>query len=258
MFRSTNPTLRESFFSRERAFAGQPAMTIQGTINKCFILLALIVLTASWVWGQVMQKTVAVVAYGQAAPSNPAAMGIAVAGGIVGFILAMVTIFKKDWAKVTVPLYALCEGALLGGVSAIFEMQMPGIVLQAVMLTFGVLFCMLAIYKSGLIKVDQKFIMGISSAIGAIFLVYIVNIVLGIFGRGVPMVYSSSPFGIGFSLFVCGVAALSLMVDFYQIEQYAQMGLKKDMEWYGAFSLMVTLIWLYMEILRLLSKLRRR
>jgi len=258
MFRSTNPTLREDMFAGERSYAGGEAMTIQGTVNKCFILLGLVMLSAFWVWGQVMPETpVAGYQLGQQT-GNPAAMGIAMAGGIIGFIVAMVTIFKKDWAAVTVPIYALCEGAFLGGISAIFEMRYPGIVTQAVLLTFGVMFCMLAIYRSGFIQVDQKFIMGISSALGAIFLVYLVNIILGLFGRGIPLMYSSSPFGIGFSLIICGVASFSLLVDFHMIEQYSRMGLKKNMEWYGAFSLLVTLVWLYMEILRLLSKLSRR
>ena len=258
MFRSSNPTLREGFFEQERAYAGQQAMTIQGTINKCFILLSLIVVSAAWVWGQVIPKTPILDVYGQVAPSNPAAMSLAIGGMFVGAIFGFITIFKRDWAHVTAPIYAVCEGAFLGGVSAMFEMQYPGMVTQAVMLTFGVLFCMLAIYRSGLIKVDQKFVMGVSSAIGAIFLIYMVNLVLSFFGRGVPLMYSSSPFGIGFSLIVCGIAALSLMVDFYMIEQYSRMGLNKRMEWYGAFSLMVTLVWLYLEILRLLSKLNRR
>jgi len=257
MFRSTNPVLRESVFARERSFAGGQVMTIQGTVNKCLILLALVMVSAFWVWGQVMPK-MPVLSYQPGQTGNPAAMGIAMTAGIIGFIVAMVTIFKKDWAAVTVPIYALCEGAFLGGISAIFEMSYPGIVAQAVLLTFGVMFCMLAIYRSGIIQVDQKFIMGISSAIGAIFLVYMVNIVLGFFGRGIPLMYSSSPFGIGFSLIICGVAAFSLLVDFHMIEQYSRMGLKKNMEWYGAFSLLVTLVWLYMEILRLLSKLSRR
>lgn len=185
-------------------------------------------------------------------------MAIAVGGGIIGFIFALITIFKKDWAPVTAPIYALCQGAFLGGVSAIFEMQYPGIVMQAVALTFGVLFCMLMVYKSGIIKVDQKFILGIASATGAIVLVYAMNFVLGFFGRGVPIVNSSGPFGIGFSLLVCGIAALNLIVDFHMIEQFSRMGLKKKVEWYGAFALMVTLVWLYLEILRLLSKLNRR
>ena len=258
MFRSTNPTLRENAFAQQRNYAGGQVMTIQGTINKCFVLLCLVMLSAFWVWGQVLPKTPVLAGQQAVQAGNPAAMGMTMGGAILGFIFAMITIFKKDWASVTVPIYALCEGAFLGGISAVFEMSYPGIVTQAVALTFGVMFCMLAIYKSGLIQVDQKFIMGISAAIGAIFLVYVVNIILSFFGRGIPLMYSSGPFGIGFSLIICGVAAFSLLVDFYMIEEYSRMGLKKNMEWYGAFSLMVTLVWLYLEILRLLSKLNRR
>ena len=137
-------------------------------------------------------------------------------------------------------------------------MQYPGIVVQAVSLTFGVMFCMLMVYKSGLIQVNEKFIMGIVSATGAIVLVYVMNMLLGFFGRQVPMISGSGPVGIGFSLIVCGIAAFNLIVDFYMIEQYSRMGLKKHMEWYGAFSLMVTLVWLYLEILRLLAKMNSR
>lgn len=258
MFRSSNPTLRESFFAQDRVFSGQPAMTIQGTINKCFILLFLIVLSASWVWGQVMPKVPMIAGVEMQQAGNPAAMGIAFWGWLLGMVFGFITIFKRDWAPVTAPIYALCEGAFLGGVSAIFEMQYPGMVIQAIALTFGVLFCMLAIYRSGLIKVDQKFIMGVSAAVSAIFLIYVVNIVLGLFGRAVPIVNSSGPFGIGFSVIVCGVAALCLMIDFYRIEEYSRMGLNKRTEWYAAFGLMVTLVWLYLEILRLLAKMNRR
>lgn len=257
MFRSSNPTLREDAFAQERTYAQGETATIQGTINKAFILLSLIALSAYWIWNQVAQP-VLLVEYGTARSVNPAAMGYVTMAGIAGFILAMVTIFKRDWVHVTAPLYALCEGVLLGAVSAVFEMQYPGIVVQAVSLTFGVMFCMLMIYKSGIIKVDQKFILGIAAATGAICLVYVMNMILGFFGRHVPIIASVGPFGIAFSVIVCAIAAFNLIVDFYMIEQYTRMGLNKKMEWYGAFSLMVTLIWLYFEILRLLAKLNSR
>jgi len=257
MFRSSNPTLRENVFSGERAYAQGETATIQGTINKSFILLGLIAVSAYWIWGQVAQPA-SIAGYGAVRSANPAAMGYVTMGAIAGFILGMVTIFKRDWAHVTAPLYALCQGVFLGAISAVFEMQYPGIVVQAVSLTFGVMFCMLMIYKSGIIKVDQKFIMGVAAATGAIFLVYVMNMILGFFGRHVPMIASAGPFGIGFSLIVCAIAAFNLIIDFYMIEQYTRMGLNKKMEWYGAFSLMVTLIWLYLEILRLLVKLNSR
>ncbi|MEW5895100.1 MAG: Bax inhibitor-1/YccA family protein [Candidatus Omnitrophota bacterium] len=257
MFRSSNPTLQEAFYAQERSFESGNTMTIQGTVNKSFVLLALIVLSASWVWGQALQPA-ALPQYGQVNAVNPAAMGYAGIGAIGGFIVAMVTVFKREWARFTAPVYALLEGLFLGGISAVFEMQYPGIVIQAVSLTFGVALTMLGIYKSGLIKVDQKFIMGVASATGAIALVYIVNIVLGFFGRGVPFVMSSGPWGIGFSVIVCGIAAFNLIVDFFMIEEFSRIGSKKHMEWYAAFSLMVTLVWLYLEILRLLSKMNQR
>ncbi|HSV43236.1 MAG TPA: Bax inhibitor-1/YccA family protein [Candidatus Bathyarchaeia archaeon] len=257
MFRSSNPTLRESMLAQERSFAeGQP-MTVQGAVNKSFVLLGLIVLSAFWVWSKALQPA-PLAAYGAAAAANSTAMGYAMAGGFIGFIFAMITIFKKEWANRTAPIYALCEGAFLGGVSASFELQYQGIVVQAVALTLGVMFCMLAIYKSGMIKVDQKFMLGLAAATGAVCLVYLVNFVLMFFNRGVPLVYSSGPIGIGFSVIVVGIAAFNLVVDFFMIEECARMRCGKHMEWYTAFGLMVTLVWLYLEILRLLVKLNNR
>jgi uncharacterized YccA/Bax inhibitor family protein len=159
---------------------------------------------------------------------------------------------------VTAPIYAVLEGLFLGGISAIFEMSYPGIVIQAVALTFGTLFCLLAAYKSRLIKVTENFKLGIVAATGAICLIYLVSIIMGFFGASIPMIHSSGPLGIGFSLFVVTIAALNLVLDFDFIERGSEMGAPKYMEWYGAFGLVVTLVWLYIEILRLLSKLRRR
>ena len=178
-------------------------------------------------------------------------------GGLfIGFILAMITIFKKEWSPVTSPVYALCEGVFLGGLSALMELQYPGIVIQAVGLTFGTLFCLLAVYKSGLIKVTDNFRMGIVAATGGICLVYFASIVLSFFGAGIPFIHDSGPLGIGFSLFVVVIAALNLVLDFDFIEKAAEQGAPRYMEWFAAFGLMVTLVWLYIEILRLLAKLR--
>ncbi len=257
MFRSSNPTLRESMLAQERSFAEGEPMTVQGAVNKSFVLLGLIVLSAFWVWSKALQPA-PLVAYGAAAAVNSAAIGYIKAGGIIGFIVAWVTIFKKEWAGRTAPIYALCQGTFLGGVSALFELQYQGIAIQAVALTLGVMFCMLAIYKSGMIKIDQKFILGMVAATGAVFLVYLVDYVLGFFNRGVPLVYSSGPIGIGFSVIVVGIAAFNLVVDFFMIEECARMRCAKYMEWYTAFGLMVTLVWLYLEILRLLVKLNNR
>jgi uncharacterized YccA/Bax inhibitor family protein len=177
---------------------------------------------------------------------------------IGGLIAALVTIFKKSWAGITTPLYALFEGLVLGGLSAIFEAQFPGIVLQAVGLTFGTLFCLLLAYSTRLIRATENFKLGVVAATGAIALIYLASFVLRLFGINIPYIHDGGLIGIAFSLFVVVVAALNLVLDFDFIESGAANGAPKYMEWYGAFGLMVTLIWLYIEMLRLLSKLRSR
>jgi uncharacterized YccA/Bax inhibitor family protein len=258
MMRTSNPAFNPSYFSEGGSYGIHETMTVQGTINKCFFLFFLLLLSASWVWGMLMpaetlyeEGTVAVDA---AAKVMPFILG----GGIVGFILAIVTVFNRKIAKFTAPGYAICEGLLLGGISAIFEQNYPGIVIQAVALTFGVFFCMLTLYRTRIIKVTKKFILGVTAATGAICLVYFVSIILGFFGRTVPMIHSNGIMGIGFSLLVVGIAAFNLILDFHIIEQGEQHGAEKHMEWYGAFALMVTLVWLYLEILRLLAKMNSR
>jgi uncharacterized YccA/Bax inhibitor family protein len=179
-------------------------------------------------------------------------------GGLIGgLVFAVITIFKKTWAPYTAPVYAILEGLVIGGISAYAESQFKGIVFQAVALTFGTLLSLLVAYRSGVIKVTEKFRLGVVAATGAIFLVYIVSMVLGFFGVSVPLIYSGGTIGILFSLFVVVIAALNLVLDFDFIERGAVEGAPKYMEWYGAFGLMVTLIWLYIEFLRLLTKLRQ-
>jgi len=168
----------------------------------------------------------------------------------------MITVFKTQAAPYTAPIYALLEGLFLGGVSAMFEARMPGVAIQAVGLTFGTLFCMLAAYRSGLIKATEKFKLGVVAATGGICLLYVVNMVLGMFGRPIGFIHESGTVGILFSAFVVVIAALNLVLDFDFIERGAEQGAPKYMEWYGAFGLLVTLIWLYLEILRLLGKSR--
>ena len=185
-------------------------------------------------------------------------MPYTIAGAIGGFIVALVTVFKKTWSPITAPIYAVLEGLMLGGLSAIFEMQFKGIVVQAVGLTFGTLFCMLMAYKSGLIQATENFKLGVAAATGAICLLYFITMILGFFGVHMPYIHESGIVGIGFSLFVVVIAALNLVLDFDFIESGAASGAPKYMEWYGAFGLLVTLVWLYIEILRLLSKLRSR
>jgi uncharacterized YccA/Bax inhibitor family protein len=175
-----------------------------------------------------------------------------------GFILALVTIFKKEWSPITAPLYALAEGLFLGALSAFMETRYPGIGIEAVSLTFGTLFVLLIAYQSGLIKVTQKFRLGIIAATGGICVFYLMQMLLGFIGVRFASINGSGVIGIGFSLVVVAVAALNLVLDFDFIEQGVQAGAPKYMEWYGAFGIMVTLVWLYIEILRLLSKMRSR
>jgi uncharacterized YccA/Bax inhibitor family protein len=245
LLRSNNPVLKES------AFAGQAitgdVMTIQGTVNKTGLLLFFVVVAAAWTWGLSHSE------------KPEAAYPWMIGGALGGFVVALVTIFKKNWSPISAPIYALLEGLLLGGISAFFDRSYPGIAMQAISLTFGVLFVMLLAYKFGIIRATRGFKLGVIAATGGIALVYLANMVMSVFFHTqMSFLYSASPLGIGISLLVVIVAALNLIIDFDMIETAARMGAPKYMEWYGAFGLMVTLIWLYLEILRLLSKVRRR
>lgn len=245
--RTANPALNDTTFSRfDRADASR-AMTIQGTVNKTILLLGILLFPACWVWNQ----------YFSGAQVGQMQMWIA-AGAIGGLIIAIVTVFKKQWAGVTAPIYAALEGLAIGGLSAIFESMFPGIVIQAAALTFGVLFSLLLAYKSGFIKATENFKLGVVAATGAVCLLYLASFILGFFGISIPFIHDSGPIGIGVSAVIVIIAALNLVLDFDFIEQGASQQAPKFMEWYAAFGLMVTLIWLYMEILRLLSKLRSR
>ena len=245
--RSGNPALSDSTFRSEGKAVGQ-TMTLQGTVNKTGILLGILVLTAVYTWNLFFQT------------GNPAAvMPIATGGAIGGFVLALITIFKKAWSPFTAPIYAALEGLFLGGISAIFEYQYPGIVIQATGLTLGTLASLLVLYKLGIIKPTENFRLMIVSATMGIAVLYLISMIMNMFGSsGIGFIHSNGLFGIGFSLFVVAIAALNLVLDFDFIEQGSEMGAPKYMEWFGAFSLMVTLIWLYLEMLRLLAKLRSR
>lgn len=262
MLRSGNPALNDRVFQQAEQSMSTETMTLQGTVNKTIVLLGLIVLTASYVWSKVMQPAATTmfeeVATGGAASGLATMAPWMMGGAIGGFIVAMITVFKKQWAPITAPIYALLEGLFIGGISAFFEMQYPGIVMQAVMLTFGTLFCLLMAYKSGVIRATENFKLGIVAATGAIFVIYLLNFIMGFFGHSIGMIHDSGPIGIGFSLVVVTIAALNLVMDFDFIENGSEMGLPKYMEWYGAFGLIVTLVWLYIEILRLLAKLQSR
>lgn len=262
--RTSNPILNDQAFNDAINIGDGQSMTVQGTVNKSFVLLGLLMVTASWVWSKLMEVVAPLMEqsqYGGTAPGTPQmVMTFMMVGLIGGFIVAIVTAFKKQWAPVTAPLYALLEGFAIGGLSAFFELQYPGIVLQAVSLTFGTLFSLLLVYKTGLIKVTQRFRTGLMAATGAIMLFYVVTFVASLFGANLfeGVRWGSSPIGIGFSLVVVTIAALNLVLDFDFIERGSRSNAPKYMEWYGAFGLMVTLIWLYIEILRLLVKLRNR
>ncbi|XQA75366.1 Bax inhibitor-1/YccA family membrane protein [Xanthomonas sacchari] len=265
MLRSGNPALKESTFldlhSGNVVSPGNGtvvardngAMTLNGTANKTGILLMLTALTAVFAWSQ----SVSIDAAGNAMIA-PGVAGYALGGLIGGFILALITIFKKEWSPITAPLYALVEGFFLGSISAMYEVRFNGIVLQAVLLTFGTLFAMLFAYRSGMIKATENFKLGVVAATGGIALVYLATMVLGFFNIQIPYIHASGTVGILFSLFVVVVAALNLVLDFDFIESGVEQGAPKYMEWYGAFGLMVTLVWLYLEFLRLLSKLQSR
>lgn len=184
-------------------------------------------------------------------------MGLMLLGGIGGFIVALITVFKAQWSPITAPIYAALQGLFLGGLSATMDAMYPGIVIQAVALTFGTMFGMLFLYRAGIIKVTEKFRSGLLAATAGIFFVYLLSWILGFFGIQMPMIHEGGLLGIGFSLFVVVIAALNLLLDFDFIHKSSGMGAPKYMEWYGAFGLMVTLVWLYIEFLRLLSKLNR-
>ncbi|PJK11013.1 hypothetical protein CO608_00630 [Lysobacteraceae bacterium NML08-0793] len=251
--RSGNPALSESTFldlgsGTLRQAAGN-AMTLNGTVNKTGILLLLAVLTATFSWSQTFTAS------GEVASS---AMLYMLGGAIAGLILALITAFKKTWAPITAPLYALAEGFFLGVISAIYNARFDGIVLNAVLLTFGTLFVLLFAYRSGLIRATENFKLGVVAATGGIALVYLATFALRIFGKDIPYIHESGLIGIGFSLFVVVIAALNLVLDFDFIETGVEQGAPKYMEWYGAFGLMVTLVWLYVEFLRLLAKLQSR
>lgn len=251
--RSGNPVLKDSTFldlSSGVSYPGKAGtMTLNGTVNKTGMLLLMTVLTAAFAWSQTMTPT------GEVAPG---AMIYLWGGAIGGLVLALVTTFKKEWSPVTAPLYALVEGFFLGSISAIYNAQFQGIVLQAVMLTFGIMFALLFAYRSGLIKATENFKLGVAAATGGIMLIYLATIVLGLFGINIPYIHESGLIGIGFSLFVVVIASLNLVLDFDFIESGVEAGAPKYMEWFGAFGLMVTLVWLYLELLRLLSKLQSR
>ena len=250
MMRTANPALNDNTFTRHIDLTGEDRMTLMGTVHKTGALLLLLLISASMTWSMVLSPG----ADGLVV-SGPVGL-LTIGGAIGGLIFAMATIFKPRWAPVTAPIYAVLQGLFIGGISAFMERIYPGIVPQAAGLTFGILFALLAAYKSGLIRATENFKLGVVAATGGIFVIYIASFILGFFGISIPFLHDSGPIGIGISVFICIVAALNLVLDFDFIENGAEHGAPKYMEWVGAFGLMVTLVWLYIEILHLLAKLR--
>ena len=238
--RSGNPALTKNTF-KNISFSDSNRMTLEGTVNKTIIALTLLLFSASYTYSS--------------ANTNLIWLGF-----IAGFILAIVTIFKKELAPYTVPAYAIFEGLALGGISYIYASMYTGIVQQAIFLTFGIFGSLLFAYKTKIIKPTENFKLGIFAATGGIFLVYLISFIMSFFGSGLSIMnpMNSSLMSIGFSLFVVIIASLNLVLDFDFIEEASENGAPKYMEWYGVFGLLVTLIWLYLEILRLLAKLNSR
>ncbi|MCB0331954.1 MAG: Bax inhibitor-1/YccA family protein [Bdellovibrionales bacterium] len=259
MIRSSNPALNERVFRSAHAVTSGETMTLEGTVNKTIISILLTVAAAYWSWSNPMVMAQPMMLFGSL---------------IIGTIIAFVVIFKNSLAPVLTPVYAVVEGFMLGAISLMYAVQFSddpasvltgaaspntSIVFQAVSLTFGTLFCLLMAYKSGMIKATENFKLGVAAATGAIFFVYLISMILSLFSVQVPLLHSSGPFGILISLVIVVVAALNLVLDFDFIENASNSGsAPKYMEWYGAFGLLVTLIWLYLEILRLLAKLQSR
>jgi len=244
--RTANPALKEGTFTGVRAAPGEPVMTLQGTATKSLVLVLLTVFAASFTWNAVASGNVGIL------------MPATVVGGIGGFIVALITVFKPKASPYTGPIYAVLEGLLLGGVSAIYNARFAGLPAQAVALTFGVFMALLIVYRLGIIKATENFRLGVVAATGGIMIMYLLSFVLGFFGITMPYLHDSSPLSIGISVVIVVVAALNLVLDFDFIERGVANRAPKYLEWYAAFGLLVTLVWLYLEILRLLSKLQSR
>ena len=243
-YRTLNPALNSNTFKninkKDSLFLNE-SMTIKGTVDKTALALCILVISGYYSFSQ----------------ENLILMAV---GGFIGLILFFTLIFKKSWAPFIVPLYSISQGFVVGGFSYLYNSQYEGIVLQSVLLTILVLFSMLFAYRSKIIKPTQNFKLAIFSSIMAIFVLYVIGFFMGLFGTGLSILdpRNSSLASIGASVFIVAIGAFSLVIDFDFIEEGAEKGAPKYMEWYGAFGLLVTLIWLYFEILRLVAKLRNR
>ncbi len=251
--RTSNPALSEkTFYEESFAFDRSNVMTINGTVAKTGFLTAILLAAAGVAWMMIFPMGV-----GKDLPvRGNYAIGFLLGGLLGGLIAGIVLMFNHKIAPIVAPIYAICEGLFLGALSGLVSGPYQGIVLQAAMLTVGVLITMLLAYTAGLVRATEKFRTGVIAATGAVCLVYLASIVLRMFGAGIPFIHEASPIGIGFSVIVIIIAALNLVLDFDMVESGARAGAPKYMEWYAGYGLLVTLVWLYIEILRLLMKLR--
>lgn len=249
--RTSNPALSDKAFQGlSSPFGVSDRMTVMGTVHKSFVLVMIVLASAMFSWSSAFPGGWSA----GAAPQMPVWYLPAVIGGLV---VALVIIFKKTTAPFLAPAYAVLQGLTLGALSSLFEFKFPGIVLQAVICTISVFAALLVAYRSGLIRATENFKLGVVAATGGICLVYLIDLGMMFFGMRMPMLHENTPIGIAISLAIVVVAALNLVLDFDFIEKGAESGAPKYMEWYSAFGLLVTLIWLYIEILRLLSKTRK-
>jgi uncharacterized YccA/Bax inhibitor family protein len=248
LFKSGNPALNEKVFQNSVSVSGADAMTERGTLNKFFFLSLMVMASASFTWKAVNEgKDVTIWMIG---------------GAIGGFIVALIIANKREWSSYLAPLYGLLEGVFIGGLSAVvnaaFAKSYPGIVMQAVVLTFGAVIAMFLLYRFRIIKATEKFKAVVFTATAGIAIFYLLAMLLRLFHVDIAFLHEGSVMGIVFSLFVVVIASLNLILDFDMIEQGTAMGAPKYMEWYCAFGLMVTIVWLYVEILRLLTKIASR
>ena len=243
--RTANPTLNDQVFANAPATVGGQVMTLQGVVNKTFILALLLVISGGFSW--------------QLVQANPQLSGmLSIGSALVGLVLVLASSFKPTWSPIIAPAYGVVEGIFVGVISARYSGLYDGIVLQAALLTLGILFALLFAYQSRLIQATENFRLGLVAATGGIAIVYLASIVLSFFGIQIPLIHESGLVGIGFSLVVVVIAALNLVLDFDFIEKGVAHGAPKYMEWQSALGLLVTIVWLYIEMLRLLSKLRSR
>jgi uncharacterized YccA/Bax inhibitor family protein len=251
-----NPALKAKAFLNPGVVTGE-RMTLNGTIGKSLIMLVLLMITAAWCWSQAFSGYVPATATTPAIFNTTAVIPYVIGGVIGGLVFGLATAFKPTWAPITAPLYAIAEGFAVGGISAIFNAQYPGIVIQAVGLTMAVALGMLILYRTGIIKATPFFYRIVAAATFGIFIFYGLTWIVSMFHVDTSMLFGHSSLSIGISLFIVAIAALNLIMDFDMISKQTAAGAPRYMEWYGAFALMVTLVWLYLEILRLLANSRR-